>query len=118
MSKTSVYICADGTMTYGPYGGRDKIIKAALPVAVVENEEQAKRLIVTVGRAAYDTPEADAHFEQQLGRRRIKPGYGPDYRYYYSGPEFERNNVETLFAVREALEKVLARWASTLTAAD
>lgn len=105
--KTSVYICADGTLTYGPYGGKDKIIKQALPVAIVDSEEDAKHLIISVGRAAYDVPMADAHFEAQLGRRKIKPGYGPDYRYYYSGPEFERDNVDTLPAVRQAMARRL-----------
>ncbi|HZL93591.1 MAG TPA: hypothetical protein VFB99_08105 [Vicinamibacterales bacterium] len=111
MSKgeTSVYICADGTLTYGPYGGKKKIVPQALPIAIAHDEDEAKRLIVTIGRAAYDVPEADAHFEQQLKGKRIEPGYGPTYRYYYSGPEFERDNVDTLFAVREAVEQRLAR---------
>lgn len=107
--KTSVYICADGTLTYGPYGGKRKIIKAALPVAIVEDEAEAKLLIVTVGRAAYDVPEADAYFSQQLAGREIEPGYGPKRRYYYSGPEFRRNSVDTLPAVREALERLIER---------
>lgn len=109
MSKgTSVYICADGTLTYGPLGGRAKIVKQALPIIVAEDEAEAKLLIATIGRAAYDVPLADAHFEQQLNGRQIKPGYGPDYRYYYSGDEFERDNVDTLPAVREKVEERLA----------
>lgn len=107
--RTSVYICADSTLTYGPYGGRKKIVPEALPIAITESEDEAKRLIVTIGRAAYDVPEADAHFERQLKGKPIPPGYGPTYRYYYSGPEFERDNVETLPAVREAVEQRLAR---------
>lgn len=110
-TRTSVYICADGTLTYGPLGGKSKIIKAALPIAIVADEATAQTLILTVGRQSYDAPEADPHFEQQLKGRVIKSGYGPDHRYYYSGPEFERNNVETVFPVREAVERVLARWA-------
>lgn len=108
MSETSIYICADGTLTYGPFGGKDKIVPQALPIAMVDSEEQAQTLIVTIGRRSYDNPEADPFFEQQLGRRRIKPGYGPDHRYYYSGPEFERDNVETLHPVREAVAKRIA----------
>lgn len=104
--KTSVYICADGTLTYGPYGGRKKIIPQALPVAIVSDEEAAKNLIVTIGRRAYDVPEADPDFQQAMKGKPIPAGYGPDHRYYYySGPEFEINNVSTVFAVREAIEQ-------------
>jgi hypothetical protein len=103
--KTSIYICADGTLTYGPYGGKAKIIKAALPVAIVDDEETARNLIITVGRRAYDMPVADPDFRQALRGRQIEPGYGPDHRYYYSGPEFEIANVDTVFAVRRALEE-------------
>lgn len=106
---TSVYVCADGTLTYGPYGGRRKIIEQALPIAIVEDEAEAQGLIVTIGRLGYDVPEADPHFEQALRGREIEPGYGPTRRYYYSGPEFERDNVETLFAVRKAVEERIAR---------
>ena len=101
--KTSVYICADGTLTYGPYGGKRKIIKQALPVAIVDSEMAAQDLIIRHGRLGYDAPEADPRFEQVLRGRSIEPGYGPQRRYYYSGPEFERNNVSTVFDVRKAL---------------
>ena len=106
---TSVYICADGTLTYGPYGGTHKIVPQALPVAVVDDEKAAMDLITLVGSKAYDVPEADPHFERQLRGRAIEPGYGPTWRYYYSGPEFERDNVETVFAVRRALEELRRR---------
>lgn len=106
MSKTSIYICADGTLTYGPYGGQDKIVPQALPVGIVRSEEDAVFIITTLGRAAWDVPEADAKFEQQLDGRTIQPGYGPKHRYYCSLPEFERNNVETLFAVRTRVEEL------------
>lgn len=107
--KTSVYICADSTLTYGPYGGKHKIVPQALPIAVVDSEDEAKRLIQLVGTRSYDTPEADPDFRQQLKGREIEPGYGPDHRYYYSLPEFERDNVETLPAVRARVEELLAR---------
>lgn len=110
--KTSVYICADGTLTYGPYGGKQKIIPQALPIAIVEDENEANSLIVTVGRRSYDAPEADPRFEQALRGRAIQPGYGPDHRYYYSLPEFERDNVETVFSVRERVEQILDRMRS------
>lgn len=106
---TSVYICADSTLTYGPYGGRHKIIKEALPIAITESEDEAMLLITTIGRMAWDAHEADANFEEALKGRAIAPGYGPRHRYYYSGPEFERNNVSTLITVRRATEQVLAR---------
>jgi len=106
---TNVYICADGTLTYGPSGGQDKIIPQALPVAFVDTPEQAEDLIVLVGRRAWDVPEADARFEQQLAGRTIRPGYGPTRRYYYSGQEFERDNVETLLAVMRRLEPLVER---------
>ena len=102
--KTSLYICADGTLTYGPYGGRKKIIPQALPVAVTEDEDAAKALVVRLGRRAYDDPRADPDFKQVLGRRVIQPGYGPDHRYYYSGSEFVQNDVSTVFKVREAIK--------------
>ena len=107
--KTSLYICADGTLTYGPLGGRKKIIKQALPIAIVDDEDMAKRLVITFGRRSYDDPIADPHFEQQLKGRPIPPGYGPDHRYYYSGPEFERDNVDTLPLVRERVRAYLDR---------
>ena len=103
--RTSVYICADGTLTYGPYGGTRKIIKQALPIAVVDSEQEALDLIVRVGRLGWDVPEADPHFEQVLRGRQIEPGYGPKRRYYYSGPEFVRDNVESVFRVRAAHER-------------
>lgn len=105
--KTTLYICADGTMTYGPYGGRKKIVKQALPVGIVADEETAMNAIVLFGRKAYDVPEADPKFEQQLHGRKIEPGYGPTHRYYYSGPEFERDNVSTVFAVRERIAQLV-----------
>lgn len=105
---TSVYICADGTLTYGPYGGRRKIIPQALPVAVVASEDEALALITTIGRLGWDVPEADPHFEQALAGRSIEPGYGPTRRYYYSGPEFRRNDVESLMPTRQAVEARLA----------
>lgn len=104
----TVYICADGTLTYGPYGGKKKIVPQALPITTVDDEAAARRLIVMVGRKAYDVPEADPNFERQLRGRSIEPGYGPEHRYYYSGPEFEVNNVETVFAVQDAVKKILA----------
>ncbi len=107
--KTSVYICADGTLTYGPYGGRKKIVPQALPVAVVDDESEAKALIVTTGIRAWDVPAADPRFERQLRGRAIEPGYGPDHRYYYSGPEFVPDDVSTVFAVRKTMERMLAR---------
>lgn len=107
MSKTTVYICADGTLTYGPFGGKDKIVPQALPIAWVDNEETAIRLIVTVGRHSYDVPEADHRFEQQLNGRTIKHGYGPTTRYYYSGPEFVRNDVDSIFKVMKRVGKVV-----------
>lgn len=106
MVKTTVYICADGTLTYGPYGGKDKIIPQALPIAFVDSPEIAEDLIITVGRHSYDVPEADHRFEQQLNGRTIKPGYGPSTRYYYSGPEFKRNDVESIFDVSKAIAKL------------
>lgn len=107
MSKTSIYICADSTLTYGPYGGTAKIIEAALPVAVVEDEEQAMRLIQTVGSRAYLSPGTDADFRDALGKREIKPGYGPNWRYYYSLPDFERDNVSTIFEVRKTFDLLI-----------
>ena len=107
--RTSVYICADSTLTYGPYGGKHKIVPEALPIAIVDDEATAKLLILTVGRRSYDNPEADPDFSQQLKGKPIPDGYGPDHRYYYSVPEFELDNVETLIPVRKAIEKVLAR---------
>jgi len=110
--KTSVYICADGTLTYGPYGGKQKIIKQALPIAIVDDEDEAKDLVLTIGRRAWDVPEADPRFEQTLAGRTIEPGYGPDHRYYYAFPEFERDNVDTLPAVREKVAQIQERMRS------
>ena len=45
----TVYICADGTLTYGPYGGKKKIVPQALPITTVDDEAAARRLIVMVG---------------------------------------------------------------------
>lgn len=98
--STSVYLCADGTLTYGPYGGRDKIIKQALPVCVVEDEHEAELLIQLVGSKAYPDPEGDPDF----AGRSIKPGYGPNHRYHYSLRNFERNNVDDLFKVHRTME--------------
>lgn len=98
--STSIYLCADGTLTYGPYGGRDKIIKPALPVCVVEDEEEAEYLIQLVGSKAYSDPEGDPDFSG----RTIKPGYGPNWRYHYSFNNFERNNVDDLFRVSATME--------------
>ena len=109
MPKTTLYICADSTLTYGPYGGRKKIVPEALPIAVVDSEDAARTLIITFGRRSYDDPIADPDFSQQLKGRPIPPGYGPDHRYYYSGPEFERDNVDTLPLVRERVRQYLNR---------
>lgn len=106
--KTSVYVCADGTLTYGPYGGRDKIVPQALPIGIVDSPDEAESLILLIGRKAYDDPIADPRFEQQLNGRTIKPGYGPTWRHYCSLPEWERGNVETLFAVRKWVERYQA----------
>lgn len=118
MSKgTSIYICADGTLTYGPYGGTEKIIPQAMPIAVVEDEDEAFDLITMMGRKAYNVPEADPRFEKQLKGRGIKPGYGPTFRYYYAFPEFVRNDETTLPAVRAKVEAVrdMLRSRTTLT---
>jgi hypothetical protein len=113
MAKTTVYICADSTLTYGPLGGTDKIIPQALPIAFVEDEEAARALIFTIGRKAWDVPEADPDFAQTLAGRTIKPGYGPDWRYYCSLPEFEKNNVETIFAVMERVKEFIPKAGGT-----
>lgn len=105
--KTTLYVCADGTMTYGPYGGKRKTIKAALPVGIVADEETAMKAIMLFGRKAYDVPEADPDFRQTLRGRAIEPGYGPTHRFYYSGPEFKRNDVTSLFAVRERIAQLV-----------
>lgn len=102
--KTSIYICADSTLTYGPYGGQRKIIGAALPVGVVDSPETAERLIHTVGRRAILNPGTDADFRDALRGRQVQPGYGPDWRYHYSLPDFRRNNVESLFEVRKTFD--------------
>jgi len=109
MSETTVYICADSTLTYGPKGGRKKIVKEALPVAVVPDEDTARLLILTFGRRSYDDPIADPHFTQQMKGRPIPEGYGPDHRYYYSGADFEKDNVDTLPAVRERIGQWIER---------
>lgn len=106
MAKTSIYVCADGTLTYGPYGGKDKIVPQALPIAIVPSESDAMSIILTIGRKAWDVPLADAHFEDQLDGRTIQPGYGPTYRYYCSLPEFERENVDTLIPLRERVAEM------------
>jgi hypothetical protein len=103
-SKTSIYICADSTLTYGPYGGRKKIIKQALPVAVVDSPETAERLIQTVGSKSKPIPANDPDFKEALGKRKIEPGYGPTWRFHYSLPDFERENVETVFEVRKTFD--------------
>ncbi len=106
--KTTIYLCADATLTYGPLGGQDKIVPQALPVGVVESADVAERLIQTVGSRSYPIPENDPDFKQQLQGRSIKPGYGPDYRYHYSLPDFERNNENTLFEVSKTFELLIA----------
>lgn len=105
--KTTIYMCADSTLTYGPYGGRAKIIKAALPVGVVESPEEAERLIRIVGSRAHNVAAGDPDFRQVLGQRTIKPGYGPTWRYHYSLPDFVRDNVESLFEVRKTFELLI-----------
>lgn len=109
MTRTTIYICADSTLTYGPYGGKDKIIPQALPVGVADDEAHARRTIELVGRRAYNDPAADPDFRIARRGRPIPPGYGPDWRYYYSLPEFERDNVDTLPAVTERMEEMLRR---------
>jgi hypothetical protein len=107
-SKTSVYICADGTLTYGPYGGKNKIIPQALPIGVVDSPVEAESLIQLVGRKAYDNPAGDPDFRIALRGKAPKPGYGPNWRYYYSWPEFRYNEVDSVFAVRERVEGLIA----------
>jgi hypothetical protein len=101
--ETTLYICADGTLTYGPFGGQDKIIPQALPIGVVESEKIADDFIHLVGRSAYDAPGINDDFQN------IKPGYGPTSRFYYSLPGFERNNVETVFTVAEEIKPYLEK---------
>lgn len=105
---TTIYICADGTLTYGPLGGKDKIIKEALPVGFAPSEHIAQLCIATMGKRAYDVPENDAHFEG----RTIKEGYGPNYRFFYSGPEFVRNDVNSLSDVMNRFEELIKRFAA------
>jgi hypothetical protein len=103
---TNVYICADGTLTYGPYGGKNKIIPQALPIGVVDSPEKAERLIQLVGSKAYPTDE-DADFSATLKGDQPKPGYGPSWRYRYSWPEFRFNDWESVFDVRKRMEEVI-----------
>lgn len=99
--KTTVYICADSTLTYGPYDGKDKIIPAALPILQVDSEEEALSFITIAGKNAYYNPE-DTDFLD------VKNGYGPKSRYLYYGEEFEKSNVETLPLVMERAKELLS----------
>lgn len=103
MNDTSIYICADSTLTYGPYGGRDKIIKPALPVCVVADSDEAENIIALVGSKAWH-PDSDPDFTKALHGRTVRPGYGPSVRYHYSLPDFEQNDTESLPNVRRTLE--------------
>jgi hypothetical protein len=105
VAETTIYICSDSTLTYGPYGGREKVVKPALPVCIVADSDEAERIITLVGRKAYH-PGSDPDFKQALGKRTMKPGYGPETRYHYSLPNFVRNDPATLTPVRETLEAV------------
>jgi len=105
---TTIYICADSTLTYGPRGGRKKIIKAALPVATVQSPQEAEAVIQTVGRRSLDVAEADPYFSLATKGRPIERGYGPTHRYYYSLPEFKRGDIETLEPVRKRLAQIIA----------
>lgn len=110
---TTVYICADGTLTYGPLGGLKKIIPQALPIGTVDSPEHAERLIALIGRKAYNVPEADPDFRQATKGKPIPKGYGPSHRYYYSLPEFKYNDVDSIFAVRDRMEADLIERART-----
>ena len=105
--KTSIYICADSTLTYGPYGGRKKIIKQALPVAVVDSPEEAETLITLVGKKTWH-PRSDPDYRQQLRGRPIQPGYGPSTRMHYSLSDFAINDVTTTFEVRKTFDLLVA----------
>lgn len=100
--KTTVYICADSTLTYGPRGGTDKVIPAALPILQVDSEEEAISFITLAGKSAYYNPE-DIDFLD------VKPGYGPKSRYLYYGEEFEKANVETVPLVMERAKELLIK---------
>jgi hypothetical protein len=107
MSKTTIYICSDATLTYGPYGGRDKIVPQALPVGVVDSPDKAETLIQLVGSKAWNVPENDPDFTQQLKGRTIQPGYGPQHRYRYSLPDFEQGNEMTIFEVSKTFDLLI-----------
>lgn len=97
--NTTIYLCADATLTYGPYGGMDKIIPQALPVCRVRDPEEAERIITLVGSMDYGSV-ADPNY----GGKEIKEGYGPPIRHRYSLENNRRGDVECLAEVGKTLE--------------
>lgn len=98
---TTIYLCADASLTYGPYGGTEKIIPQALPVCRVRDPKEAEQIITFVGSMDYGSV-ADPNY----GGKEIKEGYGPSIRHRYSLENYRRGDVELLSEVGKTLEAI------------